>query len=55
MFHDDDAVPDIDSKSAAQVLKEAKEDGGMSSVLVIGGVATAETSTRGISSTLVPL
>lgn len=25
MFHDDDAVPDIDSKSAAQVLKEAKE------------------------------
>ncbi len=24
MFHDDDAVPDIDSKSAAQVLKEAK-------------------------------
>ncbi len=25
MFHDDDAVPDIDSKSSAQVLKEAKE------------------------------
>lgn len=25
MFHDDDAVPDIDSKSATQVLKEAKE------------------------------
>jgi len=25
MFHDDDAVPDIDSKSAVQVLKEAKE------------------------------
>lgn len=25
MFHDDDAVPDIDSKSAAQVRKEAKE------------------------------
>lgn len=25
MFHDDDAVPDIDSKSASQVLKEAKE------------------------------
>jgi xylose isomerase len=25
MFHDDDAVPDIDSKSPAQVLKEAKE------------------------------
>ena len=25
MFQDDDAVPDIDSKSAAQVLKEAKE------------------------------
>ena len=25
MFHDDDAVPDIDTKSAAQVLKEAKE------------------------------
>jgi xylose isomerase len=25
MFHDDDAVPNIDSKSAAQVLKEAKE------------------------------
>ena len=25
MFHDDDAVPDIDSKSSAQILKEAKE------------------------------
>jgi xylose isomerase len=25
MFHDDDAVPDIDSKSRAQVLKEAKQ------------------------------
>lgn len=25
MFHDDDAVPDIDGKSGAQVLKEAKE------------------------------
>ena len=25
MFHDDDAVPNIDTKSAAQVLKEAKE------------------------------
>ena len=25
MFHDDDAVPDIDGKSPAQVLKEAKE------------------------------
>ena len=25
MFHDDDAVPDIDSKSEAQILKEAKE------------------------------
>ncbi len=25
MFHDDDAVPDIDGKSAAQVSKEAKE------------------------------
>src|SRR5258705_7511774 len=25
MFHDDDAVPDIDSKSDAQVHKEAKE------------------------------
>ena len=25
MFHDDDAVPDIDSKSPRQVLKEAKE------------------------------
>ena len=25
MFHDDDAVPDIDSKNPAQVLKEAKE------------------------------
>ncbi len=25
MFHDDDAVPEIDSKSPAQVLKEAKE------------------------------
>ncbi|MDB6129296.1 MAG: xylA 2 [Verrucomicrobiales bacterium] len=25
MFHDDDAVPDIDSKSSNQVLKEAKE------------------------------
>jgi xylose isomerase len=25
MFHDDDAVPDIESKSASQVLKEAKE------------------------------
>src|SRR5205807_9010203 len=25
MFHDDDAVPDIDGKSAAQVRKEAKE------------------------------
>ncbi len=25
MFHDDDAVPDIDTKSAAQVLKEARE------------------------------
>lgn len=25
MFHDDDVVPDIDSKSPAQVLKEAKE------------------------------
>ena len=25
MFHDDDAVPDIDTKSSAQVLKEAKE------------------------------
>lgn len=25
MFHDDDVVPDIDSKSAAQVLKEAAE------------------------------
>jgi xylose isomerase len=25
MFHDDDAVPDIDSKSTAQILKEAKE------------------------------
>jgi xylose isomerase len=25
MFHDDDAVPDIDSKSAAQIEKEAKE------------------------------
>jgi len=24
MFHDDDAVPDIDSKSEAQILKEAK-------------------------------
>ena len=24
MFHDDDAVPEIDSKSSAQVLKEAK-------------------------------
>jgi xylose isomerase len=25
MFHDDDVVPEIDSKSAAQVLKEARE------------------------------
>jgi len=25
MFHDDDAVPEIDSKSSAQILKEAKE------------------------------
>ena len=25
MFHDDDAVPDIDSKSPAQVLREARE------------------------------
>ena len=25
MFHDDDAVPDIDSKSGAQILREAKE------------------------------
>ncbi len=25
MFHDDDAVPDIDSKSSSQVLKEAKQ------------------------------
>ena len=25
MFHDDDAVPDIDSKSNAQIFKEAKE------------------------------
>ena len=25
MFHDDDAVPDIDGKSAAQIRKEAKE------------------------------
>src|SRR5215210_6906066 len=25
MFHDDDAVPDIDSKSEAQIRKEAKE------------------------------
>jgi xylose isomerase len=25
MFHDDDAVPDLDSKSDAQVRKEAKE------------------------------
>src|SRR5687768_14713161 len=25
MFHDDDAVPEIDSKSAAQVLTEARE------------------------------
>ena len=25
MFHDDDAVPDIDSKSESQIRKEAKE------------------------------
>jgi len=25
MFHDDDAVPDIDGKNAAQIRKEAKE------------------------------
>jgi len=25
MFHDDDAVPDLDTKTAAQVQKEAKE------------------------------
>ena len=25
MFHDDDAVPDIDNKSEAQIRKEAKE------------------------------
>lgn len=25
MFHDDDIVPDIDSKSAARVLEEARE------------------------------
>ena len=25
MFHDDDAVPDIDGKSAAQLRKESKE------------------------------
>ena len=29
MFHDDDAVPDIDSKSAAQVLKDKKIAGGV--------------------------
>ena len=25
MFHDDDAVPDLDAKSAAQISKETKE------------------------------
>src|SRR5437868_5248589 len=40
MFHDDDAVPDIDSKSASQVLKEAKqlkkrlEDAGIAAEMV---------------------
>src|SRR5512136_2165052 len=43
MFHDDDAVPDIDGKSAAQLRKEAKE---LKQKLADSGVAAEMVATR---------